>query len=366
MMVDFTAFRNALQYPSLSEMAHDTRIMTAARVLVAYYYYFLAFLSVLFLTSGFLHKVNFDPFWPLSWSSWLEFDFATTVLIVKLFFLAAAFLSLLFHNTWWSRLLIFIAIWQVHALESSFGSMNHHWYGWLYTSLIFVFLPNVWRDESWNTSRTFLLSIWFAQASVALLYTLAGIHKLITALEQFSQNENTWFINRRFFVSNRRLEFKTSRRSNARLLFYSKSAYRRNTVYLQYILSNIFHLDHGPSFAPKSMGRSDAPLLCRCVSYDGYFFPSAPYSCACTLFALTLYSRGQQLLSHGAGSANHRIHTRRSSPKDANLRTSTRYLVEALTSLVPVIIGVLIIVVVAIVVRILVIIVVVIVRIVVI
>ena len=188
-MVDFTAFRNALQYPSLSEMAHDTRIMTAARVLVAYYYYFLAFLSVLFLTSGFLHKVNFDPFWPLSWSSWLEFDFATTVLIVKLFFLAAAFLSLLFHNTWWSRLLIFIAIWQVHALESSFGSMNHHWYGWLYTSLIFVFLPNVWRDESWNTSRTFLLSIWFAQASVALLYTLAGIHKLITALEQFSQNE---------------------------------------------------------------------------------------------------------------------------------------------------------------------------------
>jgi hypothetical protein len=181
--------RDLLRYPSLSVLARDERVVRAGRLLVGYYYYVLPYAALLFLTSNALSGENFEPFWPIAWTAWIGFGFAETALTIKLFFCLAAVAAVFWHERRLARVLVFVALWQVHALESSFGYINHQWYGWLYSSLFFVFLPDLWRATSFERARLFLFLVWSAQASVALVYSIAGFHKVRTALEQFLAGE---------------------------------------------------------------------------------------------------------------------------------------------------------------------------------
>jgi hypothetical protein len=180
-LAKITAF---LRPVSLSALSQDAGVMKTARTLVAYYYYVLPYVAMLFLTGSIRDRSNFEPFWPLSWVSWTGIDFLTTISVIKLYFLAVAVAAIFLHRHRIVRILAFVAIWQVHGLESSFGYINHQWYEWMYTSFIFIFLPDIWKKESGERNRFFLLYIWFAQAAIALTYTLAGTHKLLTAISQ--------------------------------------------------------------------------------------------------------------------------------------------------------------------------------------
>ncbi|MEX0918051.1 MAG: hypothetical protein WDZ93_02755 [Candidatus Paceibacterota bacterium] len=174
---------------SISAWARDAQALTRARTLVSYYYYVIPLLAFTFLQASFSGRTSYDPFWPLWWSGSLEFT--TVVTVVKLLFIVASLLGLLFHRFLLVRMLVFLAIWQVHAFESSFGHINHQWYGWLYTSFVFVFLPAGWHQAglAFARARSFLLYVWFAQALVMLTYTLAGMHKWIAVVTQYLAGE---------------------------------------------------------------------------------------------------------------------------------------------------------------------------------
>mgnify|MGYP001588344433 CR=1 FL=1 len=178
--------RAHLYPPSLTTLAHDNRIMETARVMMLYYYSFLLYLSFQYLMSSTSVRPGFEPLWPVAWATWFSFDYATTLALVRTLFFVAAFVSVFFFHTRAARIRVFLALVQAHALESSFGYINHQWYMWVYTTLIFVFLPNIWRTEkdTFENRRLFLLVIWCAQAIVTLSYTMAGLNKMIAAYIQ--------------------------------------------------------------------------------------------------------------------------------------------------------------------------------------
>lgn len=182
-------WRTYIRPLSISALAHDADALARARVLISYYYYVLPLLAFSFLQTSFAGRTNFEPFWPLWWAE--SFEFTIVVNGIKLGFISATLLAVLFHRHLLVRLVVFLAIWQVHALESSFGNINHQWYGWLYTSFVFVLLPIGWHRASiaFERARTFLLVVWCAQALVMLTYTLAGMHKWIAVVTQYMAGE---------------------------------------------------------------------------------------------------------------------------------------------------------------------------------
>ena len=188
-MISLSSIRSALGHPSLSVLARNERVMLTARTLVEYYYYVLPFAALIFLTGNSLHDSNFEPFWPIGWVDSFGLGFYSAAFLIKTFFCVTAICAIFFHRSRLMRLFVFLAIVQVHALESSFGAVDHQWYALFYTSLIFVFLPDIWRQDSYERSRMFLLLIWFAQASIAFFYSLAGLHKFLSVAQQFAAGE---------------------------------------------------------------------------------------------------------------------------------------------------------------------------------
>lgn len=163
------------------------------KTLVRILYLFLPFLAYLFLKdfpTPFTRQ-NFQPLWPLWWAHALSLDVDTLVNIVRFGFLASALTGLLLYKKWWGRAIVFLGIWQAQALASSFSHISHQWYLWLYVSLIFVLLPDtIWtgtRDT--EKRRIFLLVIWWGQALVMLVYTMAGTWKVVAAIDQLLQGE---------------------------------------------------------------------------------------------------------------------------------------------------------------------------------
>lgn len=186
----FSTLKKFLRPPSLTILSQDEGVMHAAKTLVAYYYYIVPYIALLFVYDSISQRQNFEPFWPLWWAETFHLDLAAVALLLKALFVTAGILAPFLHHKAWVRFLVFVAIFQMHALESSFGSVNHQWYLWLYTSLIFVFLPNIWIANSTpDTKRTFLLHIWFAQAAAMLTYSMAGMWKFYFAFHQYMLGE---------------------------------------------------------------------------------------------------------------------------------------------------------------------------------
>jgi len=52
---------------------------------------------------------------------------------------------------------VVLAIFQVHALLSSFVQVDHHWYPWLYVSFLLIFLPDIFikKEQSLEERKNF-------------------------------------------------------------------------------------------------------------------------------------------------------------------------------------------------------------------
>ncbi|MEZ4200320.1 MAG: hypothetical protein R3B69_01840 [Candidatus Paceibacterota bacterium] len=185
----FSQIISWLKPVSLSQLARQAQILQRTRLFVSYYYYVTPLLGAMFLGAGLHNKPNFEPIYPLYWSTYFELSSETTILLIKVALVVSSLAAAFFHQHRWSRILFFVALWQVHALESSFGHWNHQWYTWLYTSFIFIFLPNIWESKDTKKIRDSLLVIWTAQAFVMLTYTMAGINKFVKVFEQYMAGE---------------------------------------------------------------------------------------------------------------------------------------------------------------------------------
>lgn len=180
--------RALLRYPSLTELSSRDAVIETGRVLVRTLYLVLPFLAYLFLKEFQtpLVQQNFEPLWPLWWSYAFPIPDDTLVNIVRLGFVISALTGLLFYKKWWSRVIVFIGIWQAQALASSFFLISHQWYVWLYVSFAFIFLPDaIWTERpDAETRRSFLLIIWWGQAIVMLMYSMAGMWKVVAGIDQ--------------------------------------------------------------------------------------------------------------------------------------------------------------------------------------
>lgn len=170
---------------SITTLSRTERGMDIAKTLVSYFYYFVPFVAFFYTASPLRLRHNFQPIWPLDWAPYFHLDYITVVNIITVVFLATALAGIIFHHHRLARLFVFIGLWQAHALESSFGSPNHQWYMWVFVSLLFVLLPNVWRKKTEESNRVFLLYVWGAQALVALMYSMAGLTKIMESVHQF-------------------------------------------------------------------------------------------------------------------------------------------------------------------------------------
>lgn len=183
------ALRSALRPLSLSELARDSVVIEKAKVLVSYYYYILPYVALLFAANPISSRQNFEPHWPLLWADIFTLEYSSIALFTKLLFVVVSIIAVFGYRRLFVRVAVFLVIFQVHALESSFGSINHQWYLWLYSSFLFIFLPSIWSvaTEAFEKKRLFLLTIWGAQALAALTYTMAGMWKIFFAVVQAGQ-----------------------------------------------------------------------------------------------------------------------------------------------------------------------------------
>lgn len=186
MFRDFYSFRAFLKAPSLSTLSHNTSLVLRAQSLIGYYYAVIPFIAFFYAASPLKMRENFDPLWPLAWSSYFNFDYITTLSIVSVFFIGTALFGAFFYRYRIMRTLVFIGLWQMHAFESSFGSPNHQWYMWVFTALILIFLPHHKHASiSTDSKRIYLLYVWGIQAIVALMYSMAGLMKVLEAIHQY-------------------------------------------------------------------------------------------------------------------------------------------------------------------------------------
>jgi hypothetical protein len=186
----FSKFITYLKPVSLSSYREEEGIVGAIRTVVGCYFAVLPFLALHFLNNGLEKKPNLDVIWPISWTEALSLSDVGSVVVVKMLFVIVSLVVAFTYKYRFARVLLFIAIWQVHALESSYGHINHQWYTWLYTAGIFIFLPDIWKkNTSFGVIHQSLLVVWGAQAFIMLTYTMAGINKFYHVFYQYSLGE---------------------------------------------------------------------------------------------------------------------------------------------------------------------------------
>lgn len=184
--------RAKFHFLSLSTLARDAKVMERAHTLVSYFYYLLPVAAFQFVSNPTLGRVNFAPMGaPLVWVHWFDLTYPEVLSIVRLGLLGVALVAPFFHTSRIMRILVCVALWQAHALESSFGDYNHQWYPWLYTAFLFIFLPTQHKKKgtSFEENRTYLLYVFAAQMTFALIYMLAGTHKVIYSFIQSAAGE---------------------------------------------------------------------------------------------------------------------------------------------------------------------------------
>lgn len=184
--------KNILGYPSLTLLSKDMRVMTISQTVISFYYYVLVYLAFdVFMQMGNqINAAGYSPIWPLYWSNLFSANQEMTINLVRFFFVFTVLAGVFFHKKFWGRLIVFFGIWQMHAVLSSFYHPSHQWYPWLYTSFIFIFLPDIWNGKiSPESNKKFLLLIWAAQFVVLLAYTLSGIWKFVALFQQFSAGQ---------------------------------------------------------------------------------------------------------------------------------------------------------------------------------
>ncbi len=185
-----TSVLKTLTRLSITTLAQSDKVMETAKTLVAYYYWVLPFIAYITLLQdpvGLMMRQNFNPLWPLWWTSFFSLEYADIAITIRWLFLAGSLVGALWYKNAAARFFVFLSVLQLHAFESSFGYPNHPWYALLFTSFIFVWLPQIWKEVSDpDVRRKFLLVIWWAQAFIMLVYTMSGFGKLLGLVYQLA------------------------------------------------------------------------------------------------------------------------------------------------------------------------------------
>jgi len=174
-------FKSIFSLSFIDDASQKPQAFERAKIAVQNFYYLqvpIAFINLMKIGAVDPERSGFLPIWPMTWAG--SMPYSDTAKIVAIFYVAVALLSCIFWNKRISKILVFLGIFQVHALDSSFGYINHFYYLLLYACFIFMFLPNTKHNENFNieTAKKFLVVYWGALAAILMTYTLSGMWKI--------------------------------------------------------------------------------------------------------------------------------------------------------------------------------------------
>ncbi len=133
-----------------------------------------------------------DLRWPVAWLEWVGIDtFAPWVLA---FGFASAVLAVAMPERRWVRAAVFLGLLEVLALKYSYGKIHHLMHGWLFTTFLFIWAPNLSFDSRRarrSQRQATLLVFGAAQVVVCMTYSLAGLGKIVGTLYQVVRGEIT-------------------------------------------------------------------------------------------------------------------------------------------------------------------------------
>lgn len=181
--------KQAIAPVSLTALSKQSHMPRAIHFCVRSFYAVTPIAAYIFSTNPLEAKPNFDPFGPAHLLTLLPFSYEETILLVKVLFLFISVLAAALYTKRSIRILFFIVVLVIHALDSSYGHINHQWYPMLYTAAFLVFLPRLDLPMKKATTRQGLLLLWGAIALLFLTYTMAGTHKFVNVIAQWSAGE---------------------------------------------------------------------------------------------------------------------------------------------------------------------------------
>lgn len=126
--------------------------------------------------------------WPLRWLVWSGME--TAVYLLGALAVGGTVLAIFQPERRPFRLLAFVGLFLLMALNNSFGKINHSMHGWLAVSFWFIFLPKVEQERPSRSQKVIYLTIfWGAQALLLWFYTMSGVWKVETAVSQIIAGE---------------------------------------------------------------------------------------------------------------------------------------------------------------------------------
>lgn len=164
--------------------------LTKAVSMVHYFYSFL-FLLTLYLVfftweDWILLSSLPQPLWPVMWMNKVPFASGLNSLCV------AALISTLLAATNPKRrifrILSFVTVFQVVAMQNSFGKINHDMYIWVTAGFFFIFLPSE-PDRSITKRHQYLTAFFGTQLLTLSFYTSSGVWKIAGVAIQFVKGE---------------------------------------------------------------------------------------------------------------------------------------------------------------------------------
>jgi hypothetical protein len=170
----------------------QTRAFINARLLVRCYYVALLYFAFAFLPDwqAILMRTAFVPLWPVAWLKHADLRFGET-LILSLY-IGGTLLAAITPEKRWARALAFLGLFEFVALNNSFGKIGHSLHLWVLTAFLLIFLPAAGQRielPSRAVRQSFLAIFWGCQALVLLVYSMAGLGKLLGAIYQISTGQ---------------------------------------------------------------------------------------------------------------------------------------------------------------------------------
>lgn len=188
--------KNSNVFALIEKHASTSKAAERALSLVPLFYAFILYWGVSVFFSGRLSEnpeSNFMPPLPIFWASHVPFEYLPWIIggILLVSSLVAAFLA----RFRAARIVGFVGILQYHAFISAFGTRDHGWIVITAIAFFLVFLPDIRKaaEPSLSAKKRTLLVFWAAAASVFLIYALAGVGKLVGAIDQAGLGAATIF-----------------------------------------------------------------------------------------------------------------------------------------------------------------------------
>jgi len=141
-----------------------------------------------------LRATDLQLLWPVAW-----FRITGThagVVTVLFFAPASALFAAIKPDSRLARILAAIGILVFGGFFNSFGTVNHGLHTWIWTAIVFIFLPSGDANAmelSLVRRQRYLRVFWWAQATVLFFYTLSGSFKLAGAFLQIARHQHSAF-----------------------------------------------------------------------------------------------------------------------------------------------------------------------------